>query len=170
MVEIVAHAPGTPVAQETESGVQVLPPEPKRKPGNPFKLGHPKWGGRQKGSPIKRSQEAQAVAEKLGFHVVEFLVRAANEGIMLNPDGTQTKLDTSQRLDAGKAVAPYLTPKLIAQQITGPDGGPVAVVGFDMSKLMSDPAMVEAAQLLALRMSESDGARQIEAAPEPDTE
>ena len=154
------------MAQEIEQVVQVLPPEqPKRKPGNPFKPGHPRYGGRQKG-PIKRSREAQEIVEKMGFCPVEFLATIAQRGVMVNPDGTETTVAADMRLDAAKAVAPYVRPKLSATQVTGRDGTPLAVVGFDMSKLMADPDMVEAAQLLALRMSESDGARQVEAGPE----
>jgi hypothetical protein len=101
---------------------------------------------------IKRSLEAKEIAEQMGFHVVTFLVRAANEGVMLNPDGTETVLDAAMRLDAGKAVAPYLTPKLIAQTISGPNEGPIelARANTELDRAMAAPGGVEIIQRAAL--------------------
>jgi hypothetical protein len=116
-----------------------------------FRVGHPKYGGRKKGAPLKRTREAREIAERLGFDVVEFLIRAAG-GTMLNLDGTETVLTTDQRLDAGKAVAPYLRPKLSAQTISGPNEGPIelARANTEIERVMATPEGVEAAQKLAL--------------------
>jgi hypothetical protein len=41
-------------------------------------------------------------------------------------------------------------PKLQATQISGPDGEPVEVTEIDINRILDDPALVEAAQRLAL--------------------
>ncbi|WP_321471117.1 hypothetical protein [uncultured Paludibaculum sp.] len=128
--------------------------KPKRK-GNPFQPGHPRYGGRKKGSPLKRTKEAREIADKLNFHPVEFLARCA-QGEMPNPDGSVTVLDTAQRLDAAKSVAPYIAPKLQATQVTGVDDGPVA---FDLptQAILSDPDMTAKLSELAMLMAEGSG-------------
>ena len=135
------------VAQGPESGPQT----PKRK--GTFKPGHPRFGGRPKGSPIKRSKEAQAIAEKLGFCVVEWLINIALTGDMQNADGSVTQVGTDLRFEAGKTVAPYLRPKLLATQVTGPNDGPINVVGFDLNRFLESPEAIDAAQKLSLVIS-----------------
>ena len=64
--------------------------------------GHPRYGGRTKGTRNKRTQALQAHADKTGRDPVGFMLAAmANE-----------KLDFPVRLDAAKSVAPYLAPRL----------------------------------------------------------
>lgn len=124
---------------------------PKRR-GNPFQPGHPKFGGRKKGSPVKRTKEAREIADALGFHPVEFLARVATTGKIPNPDGTETPVSPQDRLDAAKAIAPYIVPKLQATTLTGKDDGPIEVDTFDMATLLKDPEAAKAAQALALKL------------------
>jgi hypothetical protein len=139
-------------AEIIDPSAQVL--EPARKGGVAFHKGHPKYGGRKKGSPIKRTAEAREIAESLGFHPVHFLATIAYFGVMPNADGTETAVDTATRMDAAKSVIKYLVPALLATQITGKNEGPLEVAAFDMTQLMMNPAAVEAAQQLALAMVE----------------
>src|SRR5689334_22410659 len=97
-----------------------------------FTVGHVKVGGRRKGSPVKRTAEAREIAEQLGFHPVAFLAHVAMTGKIPNQDGPETPVSAEDRLDAAKAVAPYLLPKLSAQQVTGKDDGPIEVVTPEM--------------------------------------
>lgn len=123
-----------------------------------FKPGHPRYGGRKKGSPAKRTQEAREIAERLGFHPIELLAIIAMRGVIPNADGTETPVDTDARLDAIKAAAPYLTPRLSAQQITGKDEGPLAVSTLDVAQILANPALARMAQDLALAMAEQERA------------
>jgi hypothetical protein len=118
-----------------------------------FQSGHPRYGGRKKGSPLKRTAEAREIAERLNFHPVEFLIQCAM-GTMPNGDGTVTELDTVQRLDAAKNVAPYLAPKLNATQVTGKDEGPIQTQQLPTDAIMRDPKLAEALGELALMMAE----------------
>jgi hypothetical protein len=119
-----------------------------------FQPGHPKLGGRRKGSPLKRTAEAREVAAKLGFHPVEWLVRVAQDGYILNSDGTQMPVDAATRVDAVKAVSRYLLPTLQAVAHINPDSGPKAE-DVDINRLLEDPEMVRAAQTLALGIAEA---------------
>ena len=65
--------------------------------------GHPRYGGRTKGTRNRRTQELQDEIAKSGLlNPVDYLL-----AIMRNE-----KLDLSIRLDAAKAVAPYTNPRL----------------------------------------------------------
>jgi hypothetical protein len=73
-----------------------------------------KTGGRQKGVPNRASAaKAKAIAES-GLTPLDFLL-----DLMRNGD------DAAQRLDAAKAAAPYVHPKLAAIEHTGKDGAPI---------------------------------------------
>ena len=69
------------------------------KPGK--KPGSPKTGGRRKGSRNKRTRELLEKAEAGGQSAIEFMLEVMRD----------TKNDTEMRLDAAKAVAPYLHAK-----------------------------------------------------------
>lgn len=165
-------------AQVAEPVVMIPDPAPmapeskplRKVPHSVFKVGHPRYGGRKKGSPVKRTAEAREIAEKLGFHPVEFLARVATEGVMLNPDGSKTVCDNAMRLDAAKAVSKFLVPTLAATQVTGKNDGPVENVTFDMNKFLESPAAVEAAQKLSLAISNEPDDSPLEISPENPSE
>src|SRR5207302_1430602 len=76
-----------------------------------------KTGGRRMGTPNHASiARAQAIAAS-GLTPLDFLL-----GVMR--DDTR---ELHVRLDAGKAVAPYIHPKLANIEVTGKDGGPLQV-------------------------------------------
>lgn len=64
--------------------------------------GHPRYGGRKKGSVSKRTKQAREIAESLGFHPIEWLSHVAMHGTMPNPDGSEMPVDAAMRLDAAK--------------------------------------------------------------------
>jgi|SRR5208282_5103406 len=94
-------------------------------------------GGRKKGVRNKRTQELLAKVETSGLTPVDFLL-----GVMRDD-----KKELGTRIDAGKAVAPYLHPKLANIEVTGKDGGPLQVklvqFGHD-SKPMGAPRLPNA--------------------------
>ena len=70
--------------------------------------------GRKPGSATKRTREiANAIAE--GMSPLEYLT-----SIYRDPGA-----DEARRLDAAKAAAPYVHPKLASIEHTGEDGGPI---------------------------------------------
>jgi hypothetical protein len=77
------------------------------KPGK--KPGSPKTGGRKKGSKNKRTKELLEKAEAGGQSAIEFML-----GVMRDP-----KNDLELRLDAAKAVAPYLHARRAPEDATG---------------------------------------------------
>jgi hypothetical protein len=124
-----------------------------------FAKGHPRYGGRRKGSVSKRTKQAREIAESLGFHPIEWLSHVAVRGTMPNPDGSETPVEAGMRLDAAKAAAPYIVPRLSATQVTGADDAPVQV-NFPTQALLADPVMADKMADLALWVAlngDSDG-------------
>lgn len=82
------------------------------------------------------------------------------EQTVIGADGKRKRVGVAipldMRLDAAKAVAPYLHPRLNAQTISGPNDAPIAVAGLDITKILRDPALANMAQRLALAMVESN--------------
>jgi hypothetical protein len=74
-------------------------------------------GGRKKGVPNKASiKRAEAVAAS-GLTPLEYMVST-----MRDPD-----TEPHTRLDAAKAAAPYIHPKLAAMTLSGLDGKPIEI-------------------------------------------
>jgi len=130
-----------------------------KNPGYRFQEGHPRFGGKKKNT----AAAARAMAHELGCDPLEFMMKIINADTIEQTvivDGKKKRVEVAipldTRLDAAKTVVNYLYPRLTAQQISGPSDGPIETVIFDMAKLMTDPAAVEAAQTLALLLSEPD--------------
>lgn len=70
--------------------------------------------GRKKGVPNKRTAAVAKAVEESGITPLDYML-----DVMRNCD------DPAQRLDAAKAAAPYVHPKLANIEHTGPNGGPV---------------------------------------------
>jgi len=96
--------------------------------------------------------EGIALARKLGLDPVIFFASIAVKGELPNADGTVTKVGVAERLDAAKAVLPYLMPRLSATQLSGRDQGPVAVATFDVTRLLSDPALAAKAEEVGMAL------------------
>jgi hypothetical protein len=71
--------------------------------------------GRKKGARNKATAARQAAIAASGLAPLDFLL-----GVMRD-----TEADTSTRLDAAKAAAPYIHPKLANVEVTGKDRGPL---------------------------------------------
>ncbi len=109
--------------------------------------------GKQPGAFVPGTKTAHAIANRMGFHPVEYLISVA-QGWMLNPGELPTQIvDKSMRLAAATTVSRFLVPNLVAQSITGAEGGPVAVATLDMNALLKDPEALRAAQMLSLKLS-----------------
>jgi hypothetical protein len=121
-----------------------------------FKIGHARLGGRKPGSLNKRTRQAIEICEQMNFHPAALLATVVLTGKLPNPDGTTVEIDAAGRMDALKALCPYVMPRLQATQVTGKDDGPLAVATLDMSRILADPALVEQAQNIALALVEAD--------------
>jgi hypothetical protein len=133
------------------------PPIAKRR-GPP--LGHPRWGGRKKGSVSARTKMAREIADAMRFDGVKLSIEIINTGVLKNADGTLTPVPIEERLKLLRDLQQYLQPKLSAVEMTGQNGGPVETASLNITQILADPQMAEAAQTLALLMAEQD-------APEP---
>jgi len=76
-----------------------------------------KTGGRRKGTPNKANAAKAAEIAASGETPMDYML-----GVMRDPSK-----EHAIRLDAAKAVAPYVHPKLANIEHTGKDGGPIAV-------------------------------------------
>lgn len=134
-----------------------------------FKPGHPRFGGRKKGSQNKRTREVQEILDRLDFHPVEFLAIVASTGQMPNPDGSFTAVDAVERLGAAKAIAPFCAPRLqaVEAQVNGIAEPQLSVV-LPTTQILSDPKLCDALNDLALLVAQQgmeDGPRQCAALP-----
>ena len=141
--------------------------------GNLFQLGHPKYGGRKKGVVNKRQKFAQQLAAEMKVDPVQFMLQVLNSNyieipvlanavtgeVKLKPNGQpemqKIVVPLELRMDAAKAVAPYVYPRLHATQVTGRDDGPVEI-DLDIAAVLADPEAVAAAQSLSLRMAQAE--------------
>jgi len=81
------------------------------------KPGTPKTGGRKKGSLNKRTREMLEKANNAGLTPLEYLL-----SVMRNENE-----DEARRLDAAKAAAPYIHPRLTAVEHSGNAGKPLTI-------------------------------------------
>lgn len=82
----------------------------KNKGGRP--KGYGKTGGRQKGTPNKATAAKAAEVAASGLTPLDYMLR------VLRDEGN----DQAVRLDAAKAAAPYVHPKLATVEVKNPDG------------------------------------------------
>ena len=106
----------------------------KRRPGRP--KGQPRTGGRAKGTPNRTNQITRDYIIKEGAPVAFLcsVVRgkrftSAKEPGAAKPTHVYPTMD--QRLRAAEILARKVTPDLKSQELTGKDGGPVAVTLLD---------------------------------------
>lgn len=78
--------------------------------------GH-KTGGRQKGSRNHRTEAQAAAIESSGLTPLDYML-----SVLRDPER-----DYDMRLEAAKAAAPYVHPKLANIELTGKDKGPLEV-------------------------------------------
>jgi hypothetical protein len=113
--------------------------------------GHPRIPG--SGRPLgKKNWSVRALAEQLGVN--PFLISLGilkTQHLPATEPGKKGRLvTTTEYIKVLTEVQTYLAPKITATQLTGENGGPVALATCDVTQLMQDPAMAEAAQLIAL--------------------
>jgi hypothetical protein len=121
-------------------------------------------------APGVRNWNARRVAESLGVSPLIVALTVIKTGFFPLAKGEDLKdqrraspeLFTKILLDTLK----LLVPSLSSVQLTGEGGGPVAVAQLNVTQLMSDPLMAEAAQRLALGMAQQP--KQIQAGNDPD--
>jgi hypothetical protein len=124
--------------------------------------------GRKKGTPNKKTLDAEAIAKKIGCNPFEVLLRfAANDWEGLGyPDETYTKMsngcpyevayiEPETRLKAAKEAAEYLYPKRKAIEVTGDEGGPIK---FKDASELSPEQRAAALKRIADAIRDIDGA------------
>lgn len=96
-----------------------------------------KTGGRRKGSRNKRTEAQAAAIECSGLTPLDFML-----GVLRDPEH-----DYDVRLDAAKAAAPYVHPKLANIELTGKDKGPleVSIVRYSPTQPVGSPPVSDAA-------------------------
>jgi hypothetical protein len=127
--------------------------------GGRFVEGHQKLGGRGKRS----ASRARDLADSLGVDPLKWCLNLLKTGTyqatVIDETGKKSKVCTvasgSMLLDAAKCSLQYLYPKLSGISHTGADGeGPIQTETINLSVIMADPALCEAAQKLALAMAD----------------
>lgn len=94
-------------------------------------------GGRQKGTPNRRTSERMQAIEAGGAMPLEIMLGAARILWARAHEGEAVDLDMVERAGSmAKDAAPYVHPRLASVAHTGRDGGPIAVA--DLSRLSND--------------------------------
>lgn len=94
--------------------------------------------------------------------MLNLLAVDATEELEFTEDGTKRKIKVpvsrELKIDICKSLAGFFYPKLNAQQITGPNEGPIEVAraNTELERALATPEGVEAAQKLALLMAQAD--------------
>lgn len=79
--------------------------------------GSPKFGGRKKGTPNKATaRKAEEIAAS-GLTPLDYMLSVLRD----------ERQEDNVRLDAAKAAAPYVHPRLANVELNGKDGGPLQV-------------------------------------------
>lgn len=79
------------------------------------KPGSPKTGGRQKGTPNKATKARETAIAESGLTPLEYMLSVMRD----------LAADEGKRLDAAKAAAPYVHPKLANVELSGKGGGAI---------------------------------------------
>lgn len=124
--------------------------------GGRFEIGHPRYGGRKK----TNAQQVRDICGEMNVDPMRFMLSLIKEGVttqVVIENGKRKKVEVSAsletRTDLAKYVSRFIYPTLTATQVSGPDQGPVEVVAVsDITRLMLDPAAVDLAQSLVLKM------------------
>jgi hypothetical protein len=118
-----------------------------------FEKGHAKVGGRQKGSPNKRTEAVRDLLARLKCDPLEVLAHIAkgSKKPLKLQKGESVPLEL--RYQAARELAGYIAPKLKTIEHTGPGGGPVEVMTYDFSQLPIE----ERAELLRLIQAAKQG-------------
>src|ERR1039458_9358806 len=121
-----------------------------------FQPGHLKVGGRTK----RTAAQARSLADELGVDPLAYLLNLlavdATEELEFAADGTERKIKVpvsrELKIDISKSICGMFYPRLNAQQISSPDGGPVEIerVNTELERAMAAPGGVEIIQRAAL--------------------
>jgi hypothetical protein len=155
-----------PVDEEKQQpeAVQVYQPGPG--PGHPrykpqgFQPGHGRFGGKKK----RTAAMAREMAAELGIDPMRYLLTLVNSETMtetqIGPKGgvkrVQVPVPQSLKVEICLAVLPFFHPRLVAKEISGPEGGPITNISVDLTQLITNPALAEQAQQLALQQAQQE--------------
>lgn len=91
--------------------------------------GHPRYGGRTKGTPNKNTSDLMSICEKHGIHPFEGMVILAKE-----------EKDPDKKFDKLERIAQYVHPKRKAVEVSGGDGEAIDVglSANDIAKIHAD--------------------------------
>lgn len=127
--------------------------------------------GRPPGSRNRRNSEILELAQRLNADPIDFMLKLlgattievaqtdAAGTVLLDAQGQPLlkpiAISLDMKLDAAKAVAPYLYARLQSTQVTGQVDVPVHIEHqFPVEKILANPAMTDALSDLALMMAE----------------
>ncbi len=114
---------------------------PKRKPGRP--KGLPRTGGRRRGTPNKKNQVTRdyVIREGAPLAFLCSVVRGKRFTAAAEPGGkkrTHVFPSLDQRLRAAEVLSRKVLPDLKTTELTGKDGGPVALTLLDFLRGLPD--------------------------------
>jgi hypothetical protein len=121
-----------------------------RRPGHRFAKGHPHFPRKPQAKTLR---SAQATAESLGFDVIALMLEVITTGQMPEPGGRKSPVGLSDRLRLLREVVQYLIVKPVTTVNATIDS---RVATLDVTTLLMNPELAEAAQTLAIAMVEME--------------
>ena len=84
-------------------------------------------GGRQRGTPNRKTAETVKAIEESGLTPLQFMLDIMRGSPPEGAEPAEQIAYTTLRFEAAKAAAPYVHPRLASTELTGKDGGPLTV-------------------------------------------
>jgi hypothetical protein len=121
-----------------------------KRPGHRFSKGHPHYPRKPKERTVRSAIET---ARDMGFDAVKLMLDIIATGSIPEPDGTRTAVTLQDRIRLLREVSQYLIPRPTTMVSTAINHHHAHI---DMTAIMMDPQLAEAAQTLALAMAQQD--------------
>lgn len=115
-----------------------------------FQKGHAKLGGRRKKNFTLQVRE---LCQTMGINPIQIALDLIATGKL---PGTAERATMAQRLKALDAILPFCTPKLSSNTTVAAVKVDQSTTSFDVTQLMKDPKLAEAAQTIALAMVDAE--------------
>ena len=124
--------------------------------------GQEKKGGRQKGTPNRRTIAMKTAADlciQYGIEPLELMFKGMKRPLPTNKDLAQKEIVHDYRLRSATAAAPYVRPKLGQVEVKGPGPGGAhfnfnANVNAEVNLDPNDPATLEKARRVAFLLAQ----------------